>query len=53
MPFIMVSLKDRPNIKRMFSVLNSIPGICFNSVVIAILHNVAYLYVDHADITLS
>ena len=50
LPFIMFSLKDRPNIKRMFSVLNSIPGICFNSVNDNkhSMHNVAYLYVDHA-----
>lgn len=50
LPFIMFSLKDRPNIKRMFSVLNSIPGICFNSVSDNkhSMHNVAYLYVDHA-----
>jgi len=48
LPFIMFRLKDRPNIKRMFSVLNSIPGICFNSVNDNkhSMHNVAYLHVD-------
>ena len=50
LPFIMVSLKDRPNIKRMFSVLNKIPGVRFNSVSDNkhSTHNVAYLYVDDA-----
>lgn len=50
LPFIMFSLKDRPNIQRMFSILNSIPGIRFNSVADNkhSLHNVAYLYVDDA-----
>ena len=48
LPFIMFSLKDRSNIKRMFSVLNSIPGILFNSVTDNkhSMHNVAYLYID-------
>ena len=48
LPFIMFSLKDRSNIKRMFSVLNSIPGIRFNSVSDNkhSMHNVAYLYID-------
>ena len=50
LPFIMFSLKDRSNIKRMFSILNSIPGIRFNSVADNkhSLHNVAYLYIDDA-----
>ena len=50
LPFIMVSLKDRFNIKRMFSVLNEIPGVRFNPVSDNkhSTHNVAYLYIDDA-----
>ena len=48
LPFVMFSLKDRPNIQRMFDILKSIPGIRFNSVADNkhCMHNVAYLYID-------